>query len=573
MFVLVIVGAWQHVEEREVRSKALEELRSATEIESSLHFDNVDQLEVTIEAFNLPKSCWSMPSEANNANDVQILSDSTILELLETHAISSLPILLVSSDDNVILTKPLLFTKPHPSPDNITAWLRAGIEAYECLNLHTACEHMHNILTVDPNNKQALYNLACIFHTVECHVLAMGALKQLLLLDSKDHIAHNLLYNILSCHCPTDSNIGIATTSTDSKSAIKSKRILHIGLQVYQELIHINQDIQAIMRMNALLANLPHPPIPTSISDISSHSATPTSVVSPNMTVYQHQGHQEYIKEVFNTLSGEFESRLVGQLGYKAPWILANLVKQRVAEQGGDANCKRVLDLGCGSGLFAKIWTCAERGEKHSAVYMGEEAGDENYMENSSTKLSIFMDTLCLHACSSVLVGIDLSDKMVDICQTLCLYDYLLCAHITDCLNYCKSVDHRAKGSFDVVISADTFIYVGRLGEVFQLIGSLMPKGGLFAFSIEEISLPALPGVNRVPIYEQVEWVGFEPVWDKQCDWGVRLSRAVRYAHSVLYIQLLAKRYGFVVVQEQKEVLRMESNEPIMGFMYLLEKV
>eukprot|EP01031_Cornospumella_fuschlensis_P022258 gene22258-27220_t len=571
MEVVVIRGAWHDLQESELKRKVSEEVQKVTNSQPSLSSFQVDDIAPKLMVLNLPEFCWNAPSEGKSGVDEsQAVQNVAILELLEVHAISEIPCLVVFSEDGkAVLKVPLYFSLSNVSidaADSISTWLRAGIDAFESLDLHTACQHMCRILAVDRHHRQALYNLACIFHTAQYFVLAIGALKQLLLLDSKDHICHNLLYSIVSCHCPQEANEANSTNSPST--AMRSKRILHIGLQAYQELIAVNQDVQAIMRYNAILANFPNSLTPDLSSEISSKSPL-NDEVNSSIAVYQHRGHQEYVKEVFNALAGDFESRLVNQLGYKAPWRLAHMVKQRLEEQGRGGVHQRVLDLGCGSGLFAKIWTASEKGSKSSSMFV--ESDDKG--GNSSSTLPTFVKAMFADCSSGVLVGIDLSDKMVDICRCLCLYDYLLCTHISDCLQHCKTVHDRAEGSFDVVISADTFIYVGRLGEVFSLIAGVMPNGGLFAFSIEELTVSALFDKGCEVGYDLVEWIDREPVWHGQCDWGVRLSRAVRYAHSVLYIRLLAKKYGFNVLQEKKEVLRMESNEPIMGVIYLLEKV
>jgi hypothetical protein len=94
------------------------------------------------------------------------------------------------------------------------------------------------------------------------------------------------------------------------------------------------------------------------------------------------------------------------------------------------------------------------------------------------------------------------------------------------------------------------------------------------ADNIDESSRPNKDSNESIcKIKDLIIWEEFEPVIEGRKDWGVRLSKAVRYAHSSLYIDLLAGRYGFQVVKADREVLRMESNEPIMGIMFLLEKI
>ena len=71
--------------------------------------------------------------------------------------------------------------------------------------------------------------------------------------------------------------------------------------------------------------------------------------------------------------------------------------------------------------------------------------------------------------------------------------------------------------SFDLVLSADVFIYIGDLAEVFDLTARRLCPGGLFAFSIEVD--------NRIQEFE--------------------LRHTGRYVQSLAYIGRLAQVCGF----------------------------
>ena len=96
--------------------------------------------------------------------------------------------------------------------------------------------------------------------------------------------------------------------------------------------------------------------------------------------------------------------------------------------------------------------------------------------------------------------------------------------------------------SFDLVIAADVFIYIGELDETFCHVGRLLRPGGWFAFSTEE------RGVD--------DYV---------------LLPTGRYAQSQAYVRRLAS-HGFSITVEDTAVIRLEGGMPLMGRLYLLQK-
>ena len=79
----------------------------------------------------------------------------------------------------------------------------------------------------------------------------------------------------------------------------------------------------------------------------------------------------------------------------------------------------------------------------------------------------------------------------------------------------CDTTHHR----YDLVVSADVFIYVGELEATFDGVARVIEPGGVFCFSVE-----------------------LAP--DEQ-DFVLRPSQ--RYAHSERYLRALALRHGFEI--------------------------
>jgi predicted TPR repeat methyltransferase len=124
--------------------------------------------------------------------------------------------------------------------------------------------------------------------------------------------------------------------------------------------------------------------------------------------------------------------------------------------------------------------------------------------------------------------GVDLSAQMLARAQCVGVYDQLARADITDHL---QTTDAR----YDLVAAADVFTYVGALDAVFAVVLRVLKPGGLFGFSVE-----AAP-----------DGVDFE------------LRGSLRYAHSWRYIEALAQRHGYTVLQCVQQPLREDQHRPI----------
>ncbi|MCM5558182.1 class I SAM-dependent methyltransferase [Pleomorphomonas sp. JP5] len=142
-----------------------------------------------------------------------------------------------------------------------------------------------------------------------------------------------------------------------------------------------------------------------------------------------------YVRGLFDDYADRFETALVEDLGYRAPWLIADLIDK--ARPGG--RFSRGLDLGCGTGLMAE-------------ALMG--------------RVDHF-------------TGCDLSPEMIARADAERRYQALAVADVVAYLRRCE-------GSFDLVTAADVLVYVGALGDLFGEISAHLASGCLFAFSVEE---------------------------------------------------------------------------------------
>ena len=143
----------------------------------------------------------------------------------------------------------------------------------------------------------------------------------------------------------------------------------------------------------------------------------------------------DYVTKIFDDYAKNFDALLVGELNYRTPEHLYELVRAQVAAA---ANSLDVIDLGCGTGLCAPLFRGMAR---------------------------------TLH-------GVDLAPRMIEKARERVLYDTL---EVGDIVTALKS----KTAAWDLAISTDVFIYVGALEKVFTACGAALKPGGFLAFSVE----------------------------------------------------------------------------------------
>jgi predicted TPR repeat methyltransferase len=134
------------------------------------------------------------------------------------------------------------------------------------------------------------------------------------------------------------------------------------------------------------------------------------------------------------------------------------------------------------------------------------------------------------------LVGVDLSEKMLAQARAHGVYDEL---HLGEVHTWLRGA---TAARFDLAIAADVLIYIGALEDLFRETARNLRPGGWFVFSTEEC--------------ESADYM---------------LLPTGRYAQSEAYIRRLAKP-AFAVVVSDPAIIRMESDKPLMGRLYLLQK-
>lgn len=207
----------------------------------------------------------------------------------------------------------------------------------------------------------------------------------------------------------------------------------------------------------------------------------------------------EFVKKTFDDFADSFDSMLA-DLEYRVPSLLGQMVQKRVSDD--DRGKMRIVDLGCGTGL------CGD--------HLRELAGH--------------------------LVGVDLSPAMLAKAKQRQQYDELIESELTEYLCNCSD-------RFDMMVSADTLIYIGDLRTTFAAAADAMKPGGILAFSMEKM----LEDDHR----------------SQADDSGYRLGSSGRYMHTETCVRNWLDESGFAVDEWIEAKVRKEGHDEVVGFLII----
>jgi len=196
-----------------------------------------------------------------------------------------------------------------------------------------------------------------------------------------------------------------------------------------------------------------------------------------------------FVEKTFDSFAASFDSKLA-KLLYRAPELVAEMLARSDASPSKSLD---ILDVGCGTGLCGAL----------------------------------------LSPYARRLVGVDLSDRMLDQARERNVYDELVKGELTAYLDGCRD-------AYDVIVSADTLVYFGPLDAVAIAAEQALRPGGRLIFTVEESAADDSEGYS--------------------------LGTSGRYRHPHGYVQQIldaAKLRAEIVSVE----LRLEAGEPVAGLL------
>lgn len=202
-----------------------------------------------------------------------------------------------------------------------------------------------------------------------------------------------------------------------------------------------------------------------------------------------------YVRGLFNGYAPHFDESLAS-LRYRAPELLA----ERLASLMSTGTQSVILDAGCGTGLCGPLLAPA--------------------------------------ACR--LVGVDISPGMLAEAKKRAVYDELLESELTTYMA-------GQPAAFDVIISADTLVYIGRLDEPLRAAAECLTARGLLLFTLEQM----------------VEDDGGN---------GYRVAPHGRFVHRPDYVQTVIEAAGLSLLALDPIAPRMEGGQPVRGLLVAARK-
>jgi predicted TPR repeat methyltransferase len=209
-----------------------------------------------------------------------------------------------------------------------------------------------------------------------------------------------------------------------------------------------------------------------------------------------------FIASLFGRAAPEFDVALA-TLGYRAPQLV---FERAAAVLDPGAVALEVLDLGCGTGLCGDWFRPLARR----------------------------------------LVGVDLSDGMLEEARRRKCYDALVCQELTAYVETCAD-------RFDLITAADVFCYFGDLSTSFAAVARLLRADGWFIFSVEEAG-SAEAGCAEA-----------RSAGEADAAKNAVLLEHGRYAHGVAHVEraLVSAGLGRSVIH--RDTLRFERGLPVQG--------
>ncbi|MFZ4481424.1 MAG: methyltransferase [Rhodoferax sp.] len=202
------------------------------------------------------------------------------------------------------------------------------------------------------------------------------------------------------------------------------------------------------------------------------------------------------IADLFDADTARSDQQLMARLQYTLPQEVSQMILRWHPGRKVD-----VLDLGCGTGALGA----------------------------------------CLGSVDGALIGVDLSQHMLDRAVSHHVYDRLHNVNLVDALRDTPS-EH-----YDVITALDVFIYVGDLGSVIPNAYRVLAPGGRFVFSCEEDA-----GAAGQPDFT--------------------LQRSYRYTHQRSYVLRLLEDAGYQELDIDDRVLRQEKGQAVHGFLVSARK-
>ena len=202
-----------------------------------------------------------------------------------------------------------------------------------------------------------------------------------------------------------------------------------------------------------------------------------------------------FMRGLFDDFSSHYDQTMLEKLQYRAHLHLRGLAERVLPRLTPPW---RLLDLGCGTGLVG--------------------------------------DTFKDLAAGGRLDGIDLAPRMIEAARARGIYDGLILGDL-------ETVLEAPGPTYELILAADTMIYLGDLAPTFLGVAKRLEPEGFYIFAVESTA--------------DGEW---------------QQTPSNRFRHSPAYLKAEAERAGLVFVDTMECALRNEASTPVAGLAVALQK-
>ena len=381
-----------------------------------------------------------------------------------------------SSDEAVALIQRSLELEP----DRADWYSNLGIVLQDRLELDEAIAAFERAISLDPDHANAHSNLGVVLRARGKVVEAEAAYRAAIRIDPGHADAyHNLGVLLHGQKRQREAALCFSKVITLRPKHPEARRLLALAHHTLGEVD------KAVEVFEEWLRDEPDDPIARHMLAACSGRDVPQ------------RASDAYIEKTFDSFAASFDAKLA-KLSYRAPALVAEMLED--ADEDAATRSLDVLDAGCGTGLCGPL----------IAPYARR------------------------------LVGVDLSERMIEQARARNVYDELVRHELTAYLR-----EHT--GAFDVIVSADTLVYFGPLEEAVAAAGSALRARGRLVFTVEE-----LRGAGHGAEYS--------------------ISPTGRYRHARAYVERVlaeASLQSEIVPAE----LRLEAGEPVPGLVVRGTKV
>lgn len=361
-------------------------------------------------------------------------------------------------------------------PENVDCLNNLGVIALKRQEPQNALDLFSKALAIDIENLDARNNMAATFMQYSRYENALRHYEEYIKAKPDDVEAHY--------------NMGVANMAMGN---------LTLARNHYEEVRRLAPNhIDALINLGAIALKLKN-------RDEAKHFFSEVLARDPENTTVLHmlsaltgenavtQAPKAYVKNLFDNYAGQYDQHLKGILQYQLPAAIKSLF---TTIYGSETHDLIILDIGCGTGLIGEA----------------------------------------IKPWSSQLIGIDISEGMIEIAQQKAIYDALFTGDAVAILKH-------EQLHVDVAIAAEVLSYIGDLDEMFEATSNSLSKGGRFCFSIEESTTK-----------------------------DVFLQETIRYAHSQSYIAELAEKYDFKIETIEQVAARKHEDDELAMLIYVLRR-